>query len=102
MAVRVKINIVATAALATALVFSGTVSAQDRSYRMLAQNKNNGNSSGPNRNAPPGKRHAGDWLRRYQNLPPQDQEKALSNDPQFQSLPADRQSNLRNHLRSFN
>src|SRR5436305_14146955 len=98
MAVRVKINIVATAALATALVFSGTVSAQDRNYRTLAQNKNNGQSSGSNRNAPSGKRHAGDWLRRYQNLPPQDQEKAVRNEPQFKTLPTHRHSTLRNHL----
>ena len=60
------------------------------------------NSAAPNRSGPPGKRRAGDWLRRYQNLPPQDQEKLLSNDPQFQRLPADRQSNLRDHLRNFN
>ncbi len=45
---------------------------------------------------------AGDWLRRYQNLPPQEQERLLNNDPQFQKLPLDRQSNLRDRLHDFN
>ena len=55
----------------------------------------------PSRNQPQGKK-AGDWLRKYQNLPPQDQERLLGSDPQFQKLPPDRQSNLREHLRNFN
>ena len=48
-----------------------------------------------------GQRHAGDWLRRYKDLPPDQQDKALQDDPQFQSLPADRQQQLRNQLHGF-
>ena len=46
--------------------------------------------------------HAGDWLRKYQNLPPDQQEQALTSDPEFQKLPAERQAKLRQRLREFN
>ena len=46
--------------------------------------------------------HAGDWLRKYQSLPPDQQEQALANDPEFQKLPAERQERLREVLRHFN
>ena len=46
--------------------------------------------------------HAGDWLRKYQNLPPDQQEQALANDPEFQKLPPERQVRLRQRLREFN
>lgn len=46
--------------------------------------------------------HAGDWLRKYQNLPPDQQEQALANDPEFQKLPPERQERLREVLRRFN
>lgn len=46
--------------------------------------------------------HAGDWLRKYQNLPPERQEQALANDPEFQKLPPERQERLRAVLRHFN
>ena len=46
--------------------------------------------------------HAGDWLRRYQNVPPEQQEQALANDPEFQKLPPERQERLRRRLREFN
>lgn len=46
--------------------------------------------------------HAGTWLRRYQKLPPAEQERALNNDPQFQTLPTERQEKLRRRLREFN
>src|SRR5256886_16325781 len=42
--------------------------------------------------------HAGDWLRRYKNVPPNEQERALQNDPQFQRLSPDRQQQLRQRL----
>ena len=38
--------------------------------------------------------HAGQWLRRYKDLPPDQQQKALENDSQFRSLPPVRQQNL--------
>jgi Protein of unknown function (DUF3106) len=45
--------------------------------------------------------HAGDWLRRYKDLPPAEQERALQNDPAFRSLPPERQQRLRQRLRHF-
>jgi hypothetical protein len=46
--------------------------------------------------------HAGDWLRRNLNLPPDQQQKALESDPNFRSLPPERQQRLRERLREFN
>ncbi len=46
--------------------------------------------------------HAGQWLRRYKGLPPDEQQKALENDPQFRSLPPERQQLLRERLQRFN
>jgi len=45
--------------------------------------------------------HAGDWLRRYADLPPDEQESALQNDPEFRRLPAERQQKLRERLQHF-
>lgn len=45
--------------------------------------------------------HAGDWLRKYKDLPPDQQQKALENDPQFRKLPPDRQLKLQQQLRRF-
>ncbi len=45
--------------------------------------------------------HAGDWLRRYKDLPPDEQEKALQNDQAFQKLPPQRQQMLRQRLQHF-
>jgi len=53
---------------------------------------------------PPGhvpRGHAGDWLRRYKDLPPAEQERALRNDPSFQRLPPERQQALRQRLQHF-
>jgi hypothetical protein len=44
----------------------------------------------------------GDWLRDHKNLPPDQQEKALENDPYFKRLPAQRQAELKERLRKFN
>lgn len=49
----------------------------------------------------PGPGHAGDWLRRYKDLPPAEQERALRNDPNFQRLPPERQQQLRQRLQHF-
>ena len=43
---------------------------------------------------PPG--HAGYWLRRYRDLPPDQQRRELENDPQFKKLPPPRQAQLQN------
>jgi Protein of unknown function (DUF3106) len=45
--------------------------------------------------------HAGDWLRRYKDLPPEEQEHELQNDPVFRRLPAARQQILRQRLQHF-
>ena len=45
--------------------------------------------------------HAGEWLRKYKNLPPDQQQKALQKDPQFQSLPPERQRQLSERLQRF-
>lgn len=45
--------------------------------------------------------HAGDWLRRYADVPPEEQEHALQNDPAFRRLPAERQEKLRQRLQHF-
>jgi uncharacterized protein DUF3106 len=49
----------------------------------------------------PGQGHAGDWLRRYKNLPPREQERALQSDPAFRRLPPERQQMLRQRLQHF-
>jgi hypothetical protein len=46
--------------------------------------------------------HAGDWLRKYKNMPADQQQKALESDPDFRRLPADRQQKLRQQLQHFN
>jgi hypothetical protein len=51
--------------------------------------------------APRQQGHAGDWLRRYKDLPAEEQEKALQNDPAFQKLPPARQELLRQRLQHF-
>jgi hypothetical protein len=46
-------------------------------------------------------RHAGDWLRRYRNLPPDQQRQALEKDPDFQKLPPHRQAQLLQEQQRF-
>jgi len=45
--------------------------------------------------------HAGDWLRRYKDLPPAEQERALQSDPGFRRLTPERQQLLRQRLQHF-
>ncbi len=47
-------------------------------------------------------RHGGDWLRKMHNLPADQQERALQNDPEFQRLSPEAQARLRERLRQFN
>jgi hypothetical protein len=51
--------------------------------------------------ASPGQR-LGEWLQSHKNLPLEQQEKALENDPKFKKLAPDQQSALRERLRKFN
>jgi hypothetical protein len=56
-----------------------------------------GGDTGRNPGARPG-----DWLRRHQNVPLAEQQRALERDPAFRSLPAERQQQLRQRLQHFN
>lgn len=46
--------------------------------------------------------HMGDWFRRNETLPPDQQLKKLEQNPDFQRLPLDRQQRLRERLQNFN
>jgi hypothetical protein len=45
--------------------------------------------------------HAGDWLRKYKDLPPGEQDRALANDPGFRKLSPVQQQRLRQRLQHF-
>src|ERR1700758_4285275 len=49
----------------------------------------------------PQRGHAGDWLRKYKDVPPAEQERELENDPEFRRLPPERQQQLRQRLQHF-
>jgi Protein of unknown function (DUF3106) len=59
--------------------------------------------SRPNQFHPPQNQpsHAGNWLRRYKDLPPAQQRRALENDFQFRRLPPQQQAQLQNRLQHF-
>ncbi len=57
--------------------------------------------SRPHQDRPGPQGHAGDWLRHYADLPPDEQERALQNDPAFRRLPPERQQMLRQRLQHF-
>ncbi len=61
------------------------------------------NSSRPTPSRPPQNQpgHAGNWLRRYKDLPPAQQRRALENDPQFRKLSPQQQARLRSRLQHF-
>ena len=46
--------------------------------------------------------HRGDWLRKYGNLPPSEQEQQLKQDPSFRSLSPEKQNQLLERLHNFN
>jgi hypothetical protein len=46
--------------------------------------------------------HSGEWLRKYKDLPPEQKQQALENDPEFQHLSPERQEKLRQRLQRFN
>jgi hypothetical protein len=45
--------------------------------------------------------HAGEWLRRYSSMPPQQRQRALESDPAFRRLPSSEQQHYRNQLKAF-
>ena len=57
-----------------------------------------GDKNQPRRNRP----HIGQWLKKNQNLPVDQQEQALRSDPEFQKLPAQQQQHLLDRLHQFN
>ena len=63
-----------------------------------SQNSANGYQFQPKGPGP----HQGDWLRKYGNLPPSQQEQQLRQEPAFQKLPPDKQNQLLDRLRNFN
>lgn len=50
----------------------------------------------------PGQRHVGEWLRRYGHLPPDQQQRALEQEQEFQQLSPEAQDRLRRRLQQFN
>jgi hypothetical protein len=67
------------------------------------QNEDRSNTSRPNEAHRPQNQpgHAGNWLRRYKDLPPAQQRRALENDPQFRRLPPQQQARLQSRLQHF-
>jgi hypothetical protein len=49
----------------------------------------------------PGGPRAGQWLRHYKDMPPEQQRRALESDPQFRRLPPQRQQELQQRLQHF-
>lgn len=89
------------------LVTAAGLAASPLSAQQQHRGENRGQGNGPGGRAdgafhrPPGQ-HAGDWLRRYKDVPPAQQQKALESDPQFRNLPPDRQEKLKERLQRFN
>jgi hypothetical protein len=83
--------------LASALVMSA--GAQDRPG---AGGKDKDKGKHAERWQQKGEHKPGQWLRKYNNLPPEQQEQMLKQDPDFQKLPADAQQRLLERLRRFN
>jgi|GraSoiStandDraft_39_1057311.scaffolds.fasta_scaffold295908_1 uncharacterized protein DUF3106 len=89
-----------TLALGTAIASSGPPDPQAQPPSVGTQQPPD--SSQPQARAKPHPRnHAGDWLRKYKDLPLDQQDKALESDPDFRKLPADRQAQLRDRLHRF-
>jgi len=57
--------------------------------------------SRPQAVAPRQQGHAGDWLRQHKDLPPEEQERALQNDPNFRRLSPQQQQHRLEQLREF-
>ena len=85
----------ALAALVLAVAGESRALAQDQRDRGWGRDQRGQQMKGPGP-------HRGDWIRNHQGMPPQEQEKALRNDPSFRQLPPERQQELVNRLRDFN
>ena len=90
------------------LVLAGLALGVAGGPRVLAQNqgrwdRRNADQGSPRSNRVQGSGpHRGEWLRKNQNLPPHEQERALRNDPAFRQLPPERQERLVERLHNFN
>jgi hypothetical protein len=76
--------------------------AADGQWRRF-QKESSSNASRPKEAHPPQNQpgHAGNWLRRYKDMTPAEQRRALENDAQFRKLPPPQQARLRNRLQHF-
>lgn len=91
----------AGAALAVALVIAFPCHAQSNSHAAQPKPQTpapHAPISGPHETQ---RGHAGDWLRRYKDVPPDEQEQTLQNDPAFRRLPVARQEMLLRRLQHF-
>lgn len=86
------------AGLMIALAYAGTSFAQKHQAPPPPAPHAEVSHPGPNRVQ---QGHAGDWLRQYGDLPPDEQERALQSDPAFRRLPSERQQKLRERLQHF-
>jgi hypothetical protein len=86
----------AMACLALAVAIPFPALAQQGTFHRVQQRQQGARQQGPQQNG-----HKGDWLRRYKDLPPAEQERALQNDPWFRKLPTERQQQLRQRLQNF-
>jgi len=94
----------ATVVLSVATVMTAPCLAQRNNLQRGYFRPEQGRLAAQNQNHPQGGRgqgHAGDWLRRYQGLPPGERERALQNDPGFRRLSPERQQLLRQRLQHF-
>lgn len=71
-------------------------------FRPSVQANQQKNPNHGNKGAQKPSRKMGDWLNEHKNLPPDQQEKLLENDPNFKRLPPQRQAELKERLRKFN
>jgi hypothetical protein len=96
MSARGKLASVLTAALLLAPVFARAQRPDWRDPRQQQQGPQAHDRAIENQ---PG--HAGNWLRRYRDLPPDQQRRALESDPQFRKFPPPRQERMLRQLRAF-
>lgn len=96
MSARGKLARVLTAALLLAPAFARAQPPDWRGPRQQQQGPQAHDRAAENQ---PG--HAGNWLRRYRDLPPDQQRRALESDPQFRKLPPPRQERMLRQLRVF-
>jgi hypothetical protein len=92
------------AVLATLAVLSSLCTAQKTAPHPMPQRQVSApqqHISGPQAATPRPQRHIGDWLRRYKDLPPDEVERELKNDPAFQQLPPGRQQVLVRRMQHF-